>query len=440
MPIVHLVGGELGLIKMLNKIVIAPKKWFLDETIDTKDVIPDPWISLNDKPFISNDLVSIVIPCYNQGQFLEESVQSAINQTYPNIEIIIVNDGSTDNTQEIAVKLQAKHPNIITLITQDNKGLSETRNRGISESFGKDILPLDADDRIANKMISNSLQTMIHNNADIISTDAQTFGKRLYKIIPKEFPECNLLYDNCWVTCSLYRREVWSRSTGYKSNMKDGYEDWEFWINAYKHGFQFKRCPEELFYYRVKDNSLYTTARDKDTYLRAKIIMNHPELYTIAQVQEAMVTISKEEELADLYFYYDKNIPNSEELWITEIGHYISTNILKSKQIIKMSDKKVGLYTLDVLEHSLSLEDLYKNIDIDFIIFYAPIRYELTILKPTHFAWDKNKGVIEARGNIFPFVLKSEIRPNQTTHCLQTFFSVSNKTKTAYARKKRYHH
>ncbi len=111
----------------VDKIVIAPEKWFLDETMNTKDLIPDTWIHLDDESFKKYDLVSIVIPCYNQAQYLEGSVQSAIKQTYPNIEIIIVNDGSPDNTQEIAEKLQKKYPEKIRIITQENKGVSEAR-------------------------------------------------------------------------------------------------------------------------------------------------------------------------------------------------------------------------------------------------------------------------------------------------------------------------
>ena len=147
-----------------DKIIIAPEKWFMDENINTKDLIPGSWIRINNKPLIKNDLVSIIIPCYNQAQYLEEAVNSAIKQTYPNIEIIIVNDGSTDNTQEIALSLQKKHPEIIKVITQVNKGLSEARNTGIRESLGEYILPLDADDILDLKMISKCMNIIIQDN------------------------------------------------------------------------------------------------------------------------------------------------------------------------------------------------------------------------------------------------------------------------------------
>ncbi len=355
-----------------------------------------------------NNLVSIIIPCYNQAQYLEESVQSAVDQTYPDIEVIIVNDGSSDNTQEVAEDLQKIYPNLIRIIQQKNQGLSEARNNGIRESLGDYILPLDSDDKIAKSMVSKSIKALVHNNADIISTDAQCFGKETYKITPIEFPECNLLYANCWVVCSLYRRNVWVETGGYKKNMEGGYEDWEFWINAYKHGFKFQRYPEILFHYRTKEKSMYTSAKDKDTYLKSKIVMNNPELYPIFQVEEAIINIRKTEELSDLYFFYDKNIPIGEKMWITEVGHYINDHQLEKKQIVQISNQKVGLCTLELFQTSKSLQKLYKKMDVDFLLFYSPIRFEPETLKTSRFAWKENEGIITADGTIFPFVPKNK--------------------------------
>ncbi len=368
------------------------------------DVLPpvDLNISKNCK------LVSIVIPCFNQAQYLEKCVESAVIQTYPNIEIIIVNDGSTDNTQETAEDLKSKYPNKIHIVSQINQGLSTARNNGIKASLGEYILPLDADDLIDKTMISKSLRTMDHYNVDLVSTDAQTFGKHLYKIIPKEFPECNLLYANCWVVCSLYRREVWIKTSGYKKNMEGGYEDWEFWINAYKQGFKFKRYPEVLFHYRTKEDSMYTNAMNKDTYLKSKIVMNHPEMYPIFQVQEAITHIRKTEDLSDLYFYYDKDIPVSEKILITEVEYYISNHPLERKQIVQIDNKKVGLCNLELFKNSKSLQRLYEKMDVDFLLFYNPMRYELVTLRTSSFAWKKNEGVRKAHGTLFPFVSKSK--------------------------------
>ncbi len=91
----------------------------------------------------SNLLVSIIIPCYNDEQYIEQCVNSALNQTYSNIEVIVVDDGSNRKTKTVLKKLE---PNITTLITQNNQGQSTARNVGIRYAKGNYILVLDSDD------------------------------------------------------------------------------------------------------------------------------------------------------------------------------------------------------------------------------------------------------------------------------------------------------
>lgn len=90
-------------------------------------------------------LVSVIIPCYNQQEFIEEAVDSVLAQTYPNVEIITVNDGSTDNSHEIIQKILFKNPEI-KYKNVSIGGVSKARNIGIELALGKFILPLDADD------------------------------------------------------------------------------------------------------------------------------------------------------------------------------------------------------------------------------------------------------------------------------------------------------
>ncbi len=93
-------------------------------------------------------LVSIVVPCYNQAHFLDETLQSVLDQSYSNWECIIVNDGSPDNTEDIA-KQWCNKDYRFTYLYKENGGLCSARNAGISISKGEFILPLDSDDIIA---------------------------------------------------------------------------------------------------------------------------------------------------------------------------------------------------------------------------------------------------------------------------------------------------
>lgn len=373
---------------------------------------PDPFstdslppISLNKK--YEDPLVSIVIPCYNQAQYLEEAVQSAITQTYANIEIIILNDGSTDESEQIALTLQAQYPQV-RLLTQKNKGLSQARNAGISEANGTYILPLDADDKLHQKMITQCMSVMSKCNVDIVYTDLQQFGEKYDIRHRAAFRNNHLLYENLPPQASLYKKEVWETCNGYKQNMKEGYEDWEFWINAYKHGFKFQHHPEVLFYYRIKKESMYTDAYKKHTYLKAKITMNHPELYPISMVQNAISTIKETDKTADLYFYTSNAVPIEEKDLSSLLDTYLSVNPLQEIQTISLpgSNKNMGLWTLEIFNDSVQMEKLHKKMNIEFIVFYAPMRYETSLLNNTGFAWNKANGIIEPHGSIFPFVSK----------------------------------
>ena len=92
---------------------------------------------------IDKPLISIIIPCYNDAKYIEQSVNSALNQTYSNKEVIVVDDGSNVETKQILKKLE---PKLIKLITQENKGQSTARNVGINAAKGEYILTLDSDD------------------------------------------------------------------------------------------------------------------------------------------------------------------------------------------------------------------------------------------------------------------------------------------------------
>src|SRR5919205_3439354 len=92
------------------------------------------------------ELVSVVIPCYNQAHFLAEAIESVLEQTYPHFEIVVVDDGSTDNTSEVASGYYPSEK--VRLLRQENKGLSAARNRGLAESRGEYVVFLDSDDRL----------------------------------------------------------------------------------------------------------------------------------------------------------------------------------------------------------------------------------------------------------------------------------------------------
>jgi hypothetical protein len=191
-------------------------------------------------------LVSIVIPLYNYGRYLGETIQSALNQTYKNIEIICVDDCSSDDSVEVA----SKYP-VRVIKHEKNKGLAETRNTGIRAARGEYILPLDSDDWLHKDFIKYTLAL----NTDIASTGQRQFGEKNFVYIPmlaptfEDFKRGNQI--NC---CSLYKKEVWEKVGGYKSGKI--FEDWYFWLEATYAGFKVKTVQYPLFFYRIHKGSM----------------------------------------------------------------------------------------------------------------------------------------------------------------------------------------
>jgi glycosyltransferase involved in cell wall biosynthesis len=230
----------------------------------------------------SAPLVSVVIPCYSQAHFLAEAVESVVAQTYRNWECIIVNDGSPDNTSEVARGLIDRHPGrAIRLLEKPNGGLADARNFGMGRAGGTYLLPLDSDDILHPEMLAKTVAYLdSHPGLAIVYTDLVHFGTAQKHVITMEYDFQALKYANLLNYCSLYRREVWEGVGGYNTNMTWGYEDWDFWIGAGERGFWAGRLPEALLFYRVKSESMFTKALEHDAELKAQVVTNHPWLYS----------------------------------------------------------------------------------------------------------------------------------------------------------------
>ena len=239
-------------------------------------------------------LVSIIIPCYKQARYLPEAVASVAAQTFTDWEIIIVNDGSPDDTSEVARALARKYASQrVRLLEKKNGGLAHARNAGIAAAGGAYILPLDADDKIAPTMLEKTVSLLESDPAIAVAyTDVAHFGVAEKVIQAADFDFKKLCRGNQLNYCALFRREAWEIAGGYNANMIWGYEDWDFWIGCGAAGLIARRIPEPLLLYRVKEMSMYTAALGHDGELRARIALNHPALYPAAELAEAQTVWS----------------------------------------------------------------------------------------------------------------------------------------------------
>lgn len=205
---------------------------------------------------LSKPLISIVIPCFNQEDYLEKTVKSALSSTYQPIEIVVVNDGSTDSSEGIAKRLAENHPEV-TLINQINSGVSRARNNGISHAKGKYILPLDGDDLISENYVSDAIRILEeHQEIKVVYCKGVKFDEKDQKEWKlKPFSRNALARDNMIFVAGVYRKSDWEKCGGYSEDMKMGREDWEFWIKMLKNGGEVVQLPYVGFFYRMTPGS-----------------------------------------------------------------------------------------------------------------------------------------------------------------------------------------
>lgn len=201
------------------------------------------------------NLVSIIIPTYNEGGMLLDSVNSARNQTYPNIEVIIVNDGTQDK-ETIDVLRDLSKDSKIKITNQENGGPSNARNNGIINSKGNYIFPLDADDTIEPEYVEKTVK-ILDENKDVafVNTHGNYFGIKNGKYEKQDFSPFHLAWENIVGNSALVRRSVVESVNGYTDPFEGGYEDWDFWLKIIGKGYKWKLLPEYLLNYRVRDNS-----------------------------------------------------------------------------------------------------------------------------------------------------------------------------------------
>ncbi len=248
---------------------------------------------------LPSPLVSVVIPCFNQANYLGEAVQSVISQTYAHWECVIVNDGSPDDTPAVARDLIARHPDrSIKLVDKKNGGLVDARNAGVRASSGEFILFLDADDKIHPEFLKGTVQILVEKqHVGFVYTAVQHFGARTDVWGGGPFSAERLLRENQMACTTLFRRQMFDEVGGLKSEMKEGFEDWEFWISGLEKGWHGHYLERPYFFYRKHraPSMLESICTDhaRVSYLKAKIVSLHPSLYSPGDREWAFNTLGR---------------------------------------------------------------------------------------------------------------------------------------------------
>ncbi|MCC6370021.1 MAG: glycosyltransferase [Bacteroidia bacterium] len=224
--------------------------------------------------------ISFIVPCYNYGKYLAECLNSIKNQSINNWECIVIDNGSTDNTREVAANFVNQDKRFQYHFTEQ-KGVSFARNLAVSLSVGQCLLPVDADDRIAPTYAEKAFQIISTKpQVKVVYSDAELFEGSTGKWILPEYSLKAMLTENSIFCSAMYRRSDFEKAGGYNEEMKEGFEDWDFWIRMLKDGGEVFKIPEVLFYYRIRASSRNSSLDyEKQLLLRKRIYQNHKALY-----------------------------------------------------------------------------------------------------------------------------------------------------------------
>ena len=213
--------------------------------------------------------ISVIIPCYNSGNYLMEAIESVKKSSHKySYEIVITNDGSTDKQTLLLLKELSQQGYLV--LHQENRGPASARNTAINNSKGEYLLFLDADNKIKDSYIDKAVDILNSNEAiGVVYANPTYFGNIIKErvFVTRTFNIRDLIAENYIDMCSIVRKKVWESISGFdEKRVLIGHEDWDFWIRTSKLGWKFFYLNEELFYYRINNNSLISTIINNKKY------------------------------------------------------------------------------------------------------------------------------------------------------------------------------
>lgn len=238
--------------------------------------------------------ISVLMPCFNHGAFIDEAIASVEAQTCQDFEMVIVDDGSTDRAT-IDKLSRCAGPRTMVLRTE-NRGLPAARNHAARHASGEFYCALDADDRLAPSWFEKAVRALDQRpSLAFVSHWLETFGDERWTWTPERCDLPSLLARNAVNGAALVRRAAFAAVGGYDETMRDGCEDWDFWLRLVEQGFAGDIIPEVLFYYRRRRESMSRVMLEEAAYRRPLevLVRKHDAAYRAHLVD---VIVAKEQE------------------------------------------------------------------------------------------------------------------------------------------------
>lgn len=221
--------------------------------------------------------IAIVIPCFNDGATVGETVDSALQQEP--CEIVVVDDGSTDQqTQKVCEELRDRG---ITVVRQENRGLSAARMAGVAATSARYIYPIDSDDRITPHSLSPLADALDSSEQQIAAAwgTASSFGKVdvVYRQVASTIDPWRITHSAGLGYSALFRRDALIAVGGW--SLQGPYEDWDLWMALAEHGYQGIRVPVQTLRYRVHGERMWARALKRHDAILEQLTARHPALF-----------------------------------------------------------------------------------------------------------------------------------------------------------------
>lgn len=219
---------------------------------------------------------SVIIPCFNLGEYLDEAVDSVLSQTVQDFEIFIVNDGSTDPFTVNLLKDYVRPKT--TVLSTPNQGLPTARNHGIRHSRGEYVCCLDADDKYDPRFLE-ACASVLDRDPDerigFVTPGVHMFGPDFSSIwASSAYNPSRLVVENLMQSACMFRRKCWDLVGGYDLNLS-GFQDWDFWLAIVESGYQWAPISDALIHYRHRPGSMISRSNQVRMSLQSKIHKKH---------------------------------------------------------------------------------------------------------------------------------------------------------------------
>ena len=224
--------------------------------------------------------VSVVVTCFNLGVYLDEALASVRAQTFKDYEVCLVDDGSTDERTRQALRTVGSD---VAVVVSTNQGLPAARNLGVSRTSGEFICAVDADDVLAPTLLERSVSWLDANpSLAFVSHWLEAFGDQRWFWKPERCDFPKLLDANTVNGAALVRRSAVEAVGGWDETMRDGLEDWNFWITLVERGYRGDIIPEILFRYRQRPDSMSRVNFAGHGHARfyGQLVARHPESFS----------------------------------------------------------------------------------------------------------------------------------------------------------------